>query len=644
MDFFEHQAQARVRTWKLVGLFLLAVIAIILVINAVVVAFAEWSRPTEEIRPLTDWDTLRDYGELFFWTTLFTAGVILVASLFRGAALRQGGGKVARELGGTPVDPNPRDPLRRRYRNVVEEMAIASGIPVPQIFVLEEESGINAFAAGYSPSDAAIAVTRGTLEKLNREELQGVVAHEFSHIVNGDMRLNIRLIGLLFGILVLAVVGQRMLLAMRFSRGNRNAGAIMILALVVMIAGYIGLFFGRWIQASVARRREYLADASAVQYTRHPEGISGALKKIGATQQGSKLRADSEEVGHMMFGQAKLSGMFATHPPLEKRIRAVDPNFEPEEFEEIRQRMDRHDQAKQAEAEEAEQKGSDNGVARSKLHPEKLAENIGQPQLGQIFAAALLLQGLPKPLEQAAHSDEWAPEVICFLLMSRNPKVRLKQFEIICEDLGLESEQAVNTLLGAGDQLEDRQRLPLLEITFPALRRRPREELEQLHGVIRRLIAADGQISVFEYALARLTELHLREILQPNRAAGGGRKRLAAMPGAARELLSVVALHGQEEAGEGRAALAAGLEKLGLELGEADLPDSDWPSRLDSALGQLDRLKPQDKKRLVAALVATVTHAGRVAPAEAELVRVICATLHVPLPALDPGEAEESDD
>ena len=644
MDFFEHQAQARVRTWKLVGLFALAVVAIVAVINMVVVAGMEWSRPTEDIRPLTDWDTIRDYGELMFWTTLFTGGVILVASLFRGAALRQGGGRVARELGGTPVEPGTRDPLRRRYRNVVEEMAIASGVPVPQIFVLEEESGINAFAAGYSPSDAAIAVTRGTLEKLDRQELQGVVAHEFSHIVNGDMRLNIRLIGLLFGILVLAIVGQRMLLAMRFSRGNRNAGAIMALALVVMIAGYIGLFFGRWIQASVARRREYLADASAVQYTRQPEGIAGALKKIGASQHGSKMRADSEEVGHMMFGQAKLSGMFATHPPLEKRIRAVDPDFRPEQFDEIRERMDRHDQARQAAAEQAAEKKEDSGVARSSLHPERLAENIGQPQLGQIFAAALLLQGLPEPLEQAAHSDEWAPELVCFLLLSRDAEVRARQLDIICEELGTESERAVKNLLQAGEGLDDRQRLPLLEIAFPALRRRPAEELEALPGILERLIAADGQMSVFEYALARLTELHLREALQPNRASGAGSKKLSAMPGAARDLLAVLARHGQQDSDPARAALAAGLAKLGIDAGSEELPGSDWPKRLDTALTRLDRLKPGEKKRLVAALVATVTHAGRVAPAEAELVRVICASLHVPLPTLDPDGGDASGD
>lgn len=640
MDFFEHQDRARRQTWKLVGLFMLAVLGVVAVINLVVVAGLEWSRPTPDVRPLTSGDTIRDYAEVIFWTSLFAGGVVLVASLFRSAALRQGGARVARELGGTPVEPDTRDPLRRRYRNVVEEMAIASGVPVPQIFVLEEEAGINAFAAGYSTSDAAIAVTRGALEKLNREELQGVVAHEFSHIVNGDMRLNIRLIGLLFGILVLALIGRRMLISMRFSRGNRNAGAIMALALAVMLAGYIGLFFARWIRAAVSRRREYLADASAVQFTRQPEGIAGALKKIGASQYGSRVRTDSEEVGHMLFGQSGMASLFATHPPLEKRIRAIDPNFTEADLEAAREEMDRHNQAEKARQEEAEGDGESRHPPRSKLHPERILENIGEPRLGQILAAALIIRSLPGPLEQAAHSDEWAPELVCYLLLSRRDEVRARQLDIIHEHLGPESERAVKTLLQAGHELDTRQRLPLLEMAFPALRRRPPEELEAFPGLLQRLIAADGKISVFEYALVRLTQLHLREAAQPNRASGSGRRKIEKSAGAVRDLLGIVALHGHDEPQEARAALNAGLESLGLSSTDAELVEKGWPARLDAALEQLDGLKMKEKGRLVRALVRCVTHAGQVEPEEAELLRVICAVMHVPLPALDGGDED----
>ena len=285
MNFFEHQDRAQRRTRWLLLLFGLAVLAIVVVVNVIVlVVFGQ----TEQVPRGEPWLTpglLADNTALIIWTTLLTAGLIGLGSLYRTVGLRDGGGTVARELGGTRVDGDVQDPLRRRLRNVVEEIAIASGVPVPEIYVLEQELGINAFAAGYSPDDAAIAVTRGALERLDREELQGVVAHEFGHVLNGDMRLNIRLMGLLFGILVLALVGQRIMLAMRFSRNNRNAGGLVAAGLALVVAGYVGLFFARWIRASVSRQREYLADASAVQFTRHPEGIAGALKKIGAARQ-----------------------------------------------------------------------------------------------------------------------------------------------------------------------------------------------------------------------------------------------------------------------------------------------------------------------------------------------------------------------
>ena len=192
MNFFEYQEQARRQSRWLVILFILAVITIIVVIDiAMLVAFGVMN--TEQQQELFSVQTLQANVPALLGGALVTTAVIAIASLFKTAALRSGGGKVARDLGGVLVEADARDPLRRRLYNVVEEIALASGIPVPEIYVLEQESAINAFAAGFTPADAAVAVTRGALEKLNRNELQGVIAHEFSHIFNGDMRLNIRL-------------------------------------------------------------------------------------------------------------------------------------------------------------------------------------------------------------------------------------------------------------------------------------------------------------------------------------------------------------------------------------------------------------------------------------------------------------------
>ncbi len=242
-------------------------------------------------------------------------------------------------MGGTLVPADVQDPLRRRLRNVVEEMAIASGVPVPEIYVLEEESGINAFAAGFTPSDAAVAVTRGTLELLDRDELQGVIAHEFSHILNGDMRLNIRLMGVLFGIMVLGLIGRLIVrgghhTSIISSRRDRGAPVALVIGLGLMVVGGIGVFFARVIKAGISRQREYLADASAVQFTRQSSGIANALKKIGGYSEGSLIKsADPEEVSHMLFGTgARFCSLFATHPPLVARIQALDPSFRDTDF------------------------------------------------------------------------------------------------------------------------------------------------------------------------------------------------------------------------------------------------------------------------------------------------------------------------
>ncbi len=265
--------------------------------------------------------------------------MIGLGSLYRIASLRGGGEAVALQMGGVAVPEHSNDFNLRRLRNVVEEIAIASGVPMPKFYVLEHEAAINAFAAGYSPSDAVVAVTRGALERLNRDELQGVIAHEFSHILNGDMRLNIRLIGVLFGILMIALIGKKMLEHGRFGDSDsKGALAILAAALVAMIVGFVGLFFGRLIKAGVSRSRERLADASAVQFTRQTAGLAGALKKIGGVHEGSRLshRGDAEEISHMLFGDGVgLSAWFATHPPLLERIQALEPGFSGEQLERL---------------------------------------------------------------------------------------------------------------------------------------------------------------------------------------------------------------------------------------------------------------------------------------------------------------------
>lgn len=331
MDFFEAQDVARRRTRLLVILFVAAVVLIILIIY-IVVHYLRGPRPGEVIDPVL--------------LAVVAGGVVLLVgtgSGYRTLQLRRGGPAVAELLGGRRISPTTTDPAERRLVNVVEEMAIASHIPVPAIYVLDNEEGINAFAAGHSPTDAAVTVTHGTLQALTRDELQGVIAHEFSHIFNGDMRLNLRLMGLLFGILLLAVLGRILLYtgprgAYRGGTNRRGGGGgqIVLIGLALLLVGYIGVFFGRLIQAAISRQREYLADAAAVQFTRNPQGIAGALKKIGASLEaggpGAQIaNAHAEEANHLFFARGiggLATRLFASHPPLVERIRRIDPTFD----------------------------------------------------------------------------------------------------------------------------------------------------------------------------------------------------------------------------------------------------------------------------------------------------------------------------
>src|SRR6056297_66651 len=634
MNFFEHQDKARKQTRILVLVFMLAVLAIVIAMNLIMLGvFGRF--PSAEHGWFSPGFWLAN-GQVVLWTSLATVLVIVLASAYRSAQLRGGGAQVARELGGVEVTGDSNDPLRRRLLNVVEEMAIASGVPVPQVFVLEHEPGINAFAAGWSPADAAVAVTRGTLETLNREELQGVIAHEFSHVFNGDMRLNIRLIGILFGILVLAVAGRRMLGSMRFSRGrNKNAGAIVAVALAVMLVGYIGLFLGRWIQAAVSRQREYLADASAVQFTRSSEGLAGALKKIGARASGSRLKANTDEVGHMLFAMGFSGKLFATHPPLEKRILKVDPSFKPAKLAEIARDMERHEQARRAEREQREADAADAGRAGGVfLDPADLVQQIGQPGVFQAVLAAALIAEVPAPLKRAAHSDEWAPELLLYLLLGKDPELRENQLLMIAESLGSDSESQVRDLLGIAPQLPRALRLPLLEMAFPVLRRRPQRELLDFMGLVERLIDADGKTELFEYVLARLLNREIETVLDPGRRKPAGRDKLADHAEAVSDLIAIVAMHGHPDDPESASRACA--QAL---AGTDGFPEPDparfiqgWPERLDRIIASLQALRPAARGELIGMLVRCARHDGEVVVAEYELLRLVAGVLGVPLP------------
>ena len=652
MDFFGYQEKARRKSFLLIVGVLLSALAVIIGFNCLVLLVLSWqsiagvtgtgTNGSISFTDIFSIEFLSHHSNILLISSGAVAALMSISSIGKVMSLRDGGGQVARQLGGDLITAGHNDPLRRRLYNVVEEMSIASGVPVPEVYVLEEEAGINAFAAGYTPSDAAVAVTRGALETFNRDELQGVIAHEFSHIHNGDTRINIRLMGIIFGILVLSIIGRRLVTGNRHTRARssniKGASVIIVVGLGLTIVGYSGLFFARWLKASLSRQREYLADASAVQFTRDPEGISSALKKIAVHSGKSYLHTDSEEVSHMLFGDGDRpsllsSKLFATHPPLLDRIQRFEPRFKEQhlaDFAKTLGRKEKHAEAKQAEEEFKKQQKSNK---RSGFDINNMLEDIGHPSLEQILLAAAIADSIPSAIEQAAHSPEWAPEVVLLAVLSTTPEIRKRQLDIIGQEMGHWSDQKMDHLLNSAQSLTIEHRLPLLEVAFPQIKHRPLSELEILLNTIEKMVTVDQHVDTFEYLLFKQLELQIQDKSRPDKAVLHGKKRLSSKKPECIHLMAILAMHGSDNISDAKQAFNQGL--INLEWPESELPIvKNWSEKLNVVLTELNLLHPQEKKKLVIAMAKIILSDDKVSIQEHELLRAICASLHIPLPVL----------
>ena len=632
MDFFERQRKVRAASKRMVFLFVLAVLAITAIVNfAVIAAVASQKGATPQ--------------QLIGLSVVVSGAVLLMiaaVSIVKTLMLRHGGGvKVAESLGAVPVPNMPTDLTLKRYRNIVEEIAIASSTPVPVLYYLPYEQGINAFAAGYTPADAAVCVTQGSLNQLNRDELQGVIAHEFSHIVNGDMRLSLKLIGVLAGITALSVIGRVLLYSGDGrSRDRDNSLPLWVLGLVVMAAGWIGVFFGRLIKAAVSRQREYLADASAVQFTRQTSGLTGALKKIGGLQAGSVLRSPrTENVSHMLFGQGmRFSGLYATHPPLIKRIQVLEPNFTPSNLDEMRKRW--FYQPPDGLAEDAAMGFADAPVQQApvqqapprRLNAREYAAAVGNPTAASYQAGATARKAIPQNLTDLAHNPAEAVPLIYGLIFDRNMNVRQAQYQIVARYHGKQvADEAWRCSAAMVQHLDPSLRLPLASIAFPALRGRPEAETRLMTTVIGELIKADGQIDIFEYCLGTLVFVSLHEALTSGSPWKSRRQSLASAQNAISCLIAVLAQTANRDPRVAAAAFQAGIS---VAYPQAQIPF--LPALGILALEQvwpvIDGLEGNDKATVVAAVVTTVMADKVVTEEESELLRTVCGVLHCPVP------------
>ncbi len=642
MDFFEHQDRARKSTKVLVVYFAIAVACIIasVYVASLLIFYGTGSvrQPGEPLPELVLWD-----AQLFLYVVLGTLGVVIIGSLYKTAALAKGGSAVAEALGGRLISPNTSHPEERKLRNVIEEMAIASGVPVPQIYVLDDEKGINAFAAGHTPGDAAIGVTRGCMTLLSRDELQGVIGHEFSHILNGDMRLNLRIMGVIFGIVCLAVIGRILLYSRGRSREEKNP--LMFLGLALVIIGAIGVFFGRLIQAALSRQREFLADASAVQFTRNPAGLSGALQKIGGA--GSKIEsAHAGEASHMFFGNGMgkpFLGALATHPPLDVRIRAIDPGWDGN-FRDVSVNAGAADAPRGAMNRPPSRvsfppvlglPGAAVGVAAGIVQARAVLPNLGKPTPQHLRYAEELRNSFSETIRSAAREPLGATALVYAMLLSPDDTLRAKEL----------AELARRAAPGIGEQsaalwpevapVIARARLPLVNLALPALRQLRPDEFEQFSQALQWLIASDDKFELFEFVLQKIVRRHLASQWGETRPASVHFQTLAPLARDCAVVLSALATTSSSNAADREKAFQAGASHL---RGSAtdELPfrshHESGLTQLDTALDRVALAAPKLKKALLEACVNVVSADGVIQEREAELLRAIADTLDCPIP------------
>lgn len=632
MDFFQHQQQARTSTRKLIFLFGLAVLSLLIMTNLLVMVafgFLDSEMSSETILNQLDWN-------VFLSVSAVVVSVIFIGSVYKISSLSSGGVAVAEMLGGKLLTHGSSDPDRQKILNVVEEMAIASGTPVPPVYLLDE-AGINAFAAGFTPSDAVIGITQGAIETLDREQLQGVIAHEFSHIFNGDMRLNIRLIGILHGILVIGIIGYYILRA--GGRSRKNGGGIAVLGIGLLVIGYAGTFFGNLIKAAVSRQREFLADASAVQFTRNPDGISGALINIGASQYGSNIEnPECSEISHCLFGAGMssfYSGLFATHPPLEERIKRVRPSWDGV-F--VANKINKYKEAdKKADKQEKDALKKKQTIAATAAviiaGAEQLAKT-GAPEQDNLDVAIKLLEGLPEKFAIAAREPYGARAVIYTLLIDDDEDIRSRQLSHIEYNADSGVYKEVLELLAVRNELAINARLPLIELSLPSLRQMSLPQYKLFKSILERLIDLDGKVSLFEWMLERLVLHHLRRVFEKQRASSKKYFSIKKMAGEAGLLLSVMAYIDTQQSLSDIDAFAAAQDELSEITISLHAKDEISFKVLDSALSKLNQLVPMDKQKLLKACAACLTADGKITHKESELYRAISEVLDCPVPPL----------
>jgi Zn-dependent protease with chaperone function len=672
VDFFASQELARRNTRKLIVLLALTVICITLAIYGLIVGvFVYTDRDYNQLMqqdPMAWFSSLQNL-ELFGGVLTGVSAVVGFGSMYKISELNAGGKVVAEMLGGRRLLPSSNDLAERRLLNIVEEMALASGVAVPPVYVLDREMGINAFAAGHTIDDCVIGVNRGTLEQLNRDELQGVIAHEFSHILNGDMKMSLRMIGLLHGILVIALVGYQLIRVMSHSSSRSSsddnkdkggaAAALFVVGAGLVVIGGIGLFFSKLIKASVSRQREYLADASAVQFTRNPEGIAGALKMIGAAQQSSRVTSENAEtISHMFFANmfgSRFGGLFSTHPPLIPRIQRVDRQFKGDFKEYLQTRSkasvleDQRDEKREQRRSPLEKFGMPGmpgmgmpgaGAAGGMLNPAILLSAVGDPTDEDVVYSRVLVGKIPNALQTAIRDVYLARCVVFAWLLDEQAEIRQQQLEIIGQYSDEETVRQSAAFQDLIQQVDVPYRLPISEILQGTLVGMSEKQYRTFRATIVGLIKADREIDLFEFFIQNHLVGHLDRhfgVGLPHRIIY---ESLDKLEGECATLLAVLAEFGHEDEDAAAQAFKAAWKTLSPLFAAREYASAGWDyPKLANSVKRLSHAAPQARKQILAAAAVSISYDEAVSAIEAELYRALGESLDCPIPPLLPTEA-----
>ena len=608
MNFFRAQDEARGRTTKLVVLLVLAILVLTGTLYVLAVLGQRYALEQGEL----DWFQ----PKLFLATSGVALAVILGGSLMRIAELSKGGGAIAIRLGGRLISGVTKDPAERRYLNVVQEMALAAGLPVPLCFVLDHDNSINAFAAGNSPQDAAVGITRGALLNLTRDELQGVIAHEFSHIGNGDMKLNLRIIGAIAGLTALAQLGYIFFRLAGSVRGKNSAPialGMILTGVVVLLIGSGGILFAKVIQAAVSREREYLADASAVQFTRNPLGLGSALKKIAGFSGARREASEAElEAQHLFFASSGgfLESLFSTHPPINERIRRIDPAFDGIIPDVVPVPV------------VADEPVSGFAPA-ARMAPSLPVETRAVPTDHQIQDSVGFRGRIPDALRTASQDPVSAMGLVLGLILRRDSALRGAQLEKARGLAGGEVVREAERFESLLRALPAGSRLPLLDLSMPALRQLSSEQ-EALFRLAIEKVGYDAEDGL----IVLLIQASMRRYLskEKNPASRDGN-----LPMACGLVLSAVVRTSSESAEAQARAYGLGAGVLGLPGLSTSLLDGAQIDlqKVDDALGVIAGQSVYDRRKFVRACGAAMLNDSKAEEAEVEIVRAVGDSLGI---------------